>query len=208
MSDNIVYFILDPTTNNVKIGYTTLDRMRPRLKELQIGSSSELKLLGTVWGGKSVESRLHEKFQDSWVRGEWFKWTEELQTFITTSWDFELQEQLDSKLVQDYIITPKKIKGDVMESAEFLKEINQNERVIVDFWAEWCSPCRALHPILDDISKSTDIKVVKLNIDQYPDIAKEYQIRSIPTMLMFKNGENVNRVVGIKTKEEILSNIA
>lgn len=95
-----------------------------------------------------------------------------------------------------------------MESAEFLKEINQNERVIVDFWAEWCSPCRALHPILDDISKSTDIKVVKLNIDQYPDIAKEYQIRSIPTMLMFKNGENVNRVVGIKTKEEILSNIA
>lgn len=108
MSDNIVYFILDPTTNNVKIGYTTLDRMRPRLKELQIGSSSELKLLGTVWGDKSVESRLHEKFQDSWVRGEWFKWTEELQTFITTSWDFELQEQLDSKLVQDYIITPKK----------------------------------------------------------------------------------------------------
>lgn len=78
------------------------------------------------------------------------------------------------------------------------------ENVIVDFSATWCGPCKALNPILDDISATTNIKVVKIDVDTNQGLAVEYGVRSIPTMLLFKKGELVNRITGFKTKDEIL----
>lgn len=78
------------------------------------------------------------------------------------------------------------------------------ENVIVDFSATWCGPCKALNPILDDISATTNIKVIKIDVDTNQGLAVEYGIRSIPTMLFFKKGELTNRINGLKTKEEIL----
>jgi thioredoxin len=79
------------------------------------------------------------------------------------------------------------------------------EKVIVDFSATWCGPCKALNPILDEISDSTDIKVVKIDVDANQELAIEHGIRSVPTMLLFKRGELINRISGLKWKEEILA---
>jgi thioredoxin 1 len=76
--------------------------------------------------------------------------------------------------------------------------------VIVDFSASWCGPCKALNPILDEISSTTPIKVIKVDVDSNQGLAIEYGIRSVPTMIMFKNGEMINRITGLRTKEEII----
>lgn len=78
------------------------------------------------------------------------------------------------------------------------------EKAIVDFTATWCGPCKALGPILDDISGTTDIKVFKIDVDSNQGLAIEHGVRSIPTMLYFKNGELINRTTGVKQKEEII----
>jgi thioredoxin 1 len=78
------------------------------------------------------------------------------------------------------------------------------EIAIVDFSATWCGPCKALNPILDEISSTTDIKVFKIDVDENQQLAIEHGIRSIPTMLLFKKGQLVNRLAGMKRKEEIL----
>jgi thioredoxin 1 len=78
------------------------------------------------------------------------------------------------------------------------------ESVIVDFSATWCGPCKALNPILDEISSTTDIKVFKIDVDENQELAIEHGIRSIPTMLLFKKGQLINRLAGMKRKEEIL----
>ena len=78
------------------------------------------------------------------------------------------------------------------------------ENVIVDFSATWCRPCKALNPILDDISATTNVKVIKIDVDTNQGLAIKYGVRSIPTMLFFKRGELTNRISGFKTKEEIL----
>ena len=78
------------------------------------------------------------------------------------------------------------------------------EKVIVDFSATWCGPCKALNPILDEISSTTDIKVFKIDVDENQELAIEHGIRSIPTMLLFKKGQLINRLAGMKRKGEIL----
>lgn len=78
------------------------------------------------------------------------------------------------------------------------------EKVIVDFSATWCGPCKTLNTILDDISSTTNVKVVKIDVDRNQGLAIKYGIRSIPTMLIFKKGELINRISGLKLKEEIL----
>jgi thioredoxin 1 len=77
--------------------------------------------------------------------------------------------------------------------------------VLVDFWAEWCGPCRALGPSLDALAaeKGTQIKVVKVNIDENPNAPTKYGVRSIPTMLIFKNGEVVAQTVGALPKSDL-----
>lgn len=87
--------------------------------------------------------------------------------------------------------------------ANFATEVLASEKpIMVDFWAEWCGPCRAVSPILDQIvtEHAAKIDVVKLNVDLNPDTAMKYQITSIPTMKVFKGGEVVKTVIGAKPK--------
>jgi len=81
--------------------------------------------------------------------------------------------------------------------------LNSNDYVFVDFYADWCGPCRMLGPIMDDISNSNS--VYKINVDNDQDIAREYGVMSIPCVILYKDGKEVNRTVGLKTKDEILS---
>lgn len=88
----------------------------------------------------------------------------------------------------------------------FEKEvINSNIPVLVDFWAPWCGPCRMIAPIVEEISEEYNgrIKVVKINTDENPNTASDYQISAIPTLLFFKNGKVVKELVGVMPKEEI-----
>ena len=76
---------------------------------------------------------------------------------------------------------------------------------LVDFYADWCGPCQALAPILDDIAKEADFNIIKVNVDDAPNIAAKFQVVSIPTMIIFKDGEMVEKTVGVKQKDEILT---
>ena len=90
--------------------------------------------------------------------------------------------------------------------ANFDSEVLQSEKpVLVDFWAEWCGPCKVLGPIIDEVAPEYDgkVKFTKLNIDQYPETAPKYGIRGIPTILLFKNGELKTTSVGVLTKSEL-----
>jgi thioredoxin 1 len=85
----------------------------------------------------------------------------------------------------------------------FEQEVLQSDQpVIVDFWAEWCGPCHAVAPVLDRIAeeRSGELKVVKLNIDEQPGLAQRYGIASIPTMVLFKNGEPAAAAIGAQPK--------
>ena len=74
---------------------------------------------------------------------------------------------------------------------------------LVDFFATWCGPCQMLGPVLDDLSEEVDYKVVKVDVDQARDLAAEFGVRSVPTMVVFKNGEVVDQMIGFLTKDEI-----
>ena len=81
--------------------------------------------------------------------------------------------------------------------------------IVVDFWAEWCGPCKMIAPILAEIAaEQPGVTVAKLNIDDHPDLAMRYNVMSIPTMLVFKNGEVVNKIVGAKAKSALLADLA
>ena len=92
-------------------------------------------------------------------------------------------------------------------SENFESEVLQSEKtVLIDFYADWCGPCKMLSPIVTEVAKeNSDIKVVKIDVDAEQDLAIEYQIMSIPTLVVIKNGNEVNRAVGLIDKSEILS---
>ena len=88
----------------------------------------------------------------------------------------------------------------------FEKEVLQSEKtVLVDFYATWCDPCKMLSPIVDEVAEEVnDVKVCKVDIDEARDLAAKYEIMSIPTLLVFKNGNVVNNSLGLVKKEKIL----
>jgi thioredoxin 1 len=86
----------------------------------------------------------------------------------------------------------------------------KNKVVLVDFWAAWCAPCRMMAPVLNDVaSELTGNSLVgKINIEQHQALAQKFKVRSIPTLILFKNGTEINRFVGIKSKDFLLKEIA
>ncbi len=94
-----------------------------------------------------------------------------------------------------------------VNSQNFEEEVIKSEKpVLIDFYADWCGPCKMLSPIIDEIAEeNSEIKVVKVNVDDSQDLAMKYQVMSIPTLVVIKNGEEVNRSVGLIDKSQVLN---
>ena len=93
----------------------------------------------------------------------------------------------------------------IITSQNFEEEVLKSEKpILIDFWATWCGPCKTMAPIVEEIAEErTDIKVCKIDVDQEPELARQYRVKSIPTFLVFKEGEVVKRDMGVMSKEEV-----
>ncbi len=96
-----------------------------------------------------------------------------------------------------------------VDQNNFDEIVNSNKPIVVDFWAEWCGPCKQLIPVLDEISNEMGEKAVvaKVNVDQNPNLAQKFGIRGIPTLIFFKDGEMKKTLVGVQPKGEIVKSL-
>jgi thioredoxin 1 len=97
-----------------------------------------------------------------------------------------------------------------LDESNFDREVNQNDKaVIVDFWAEWCGPCKMIAPLLDEIAKENaeTVKVAKVNVDENQSLSFKFNIRAIPSLLFFKNGQLRDQVTGMTSKKDLLGRI-
>ena len=98
----------------------------------------------------------------------------------------------------------------ILNEDNFEQEVEKSSRlVVVDFWAEWCGPCKMLGPIIDEIADENegDAVIAKLNVDEERNLARKFRVMSIPSILFFKDGKEVDRMVGVQSKEDLLSKI-
>jgi thioredoxin 1 len=94
--------------------------------------------------------------------------------------------------------------------AEWTTEVLQSEQpVLVDFWAEWCGPCRMVGPVVEEIAEEQtgNLKVLKLNVDENPETARQYRVMSIPTLMVFSGGDEKRRIVGARGKSQLMEEV-
>jgi len=103
------------------------------------------------------------------------------------------------------------IKGDgsmIITDSSFDQAIKDNALILVDFWADWCGPCKRMNPILEELSSDTGLLVGKLNVDENPEKTLEFSVQTIPTMVLFKDGNPAHRIVGAMPKHLLLKELA
>ena len=96
----------------------------------------------------------------------------------------------------------------IVTDDSFNEVVSTNDLVLIDFWAEWCGPCKMLSPILDEISNERSLLVGKLNVDENPQKMEEFSVHSIPTMVLFKSGQPVKTITGAKPKHLLLKELS
>lgn len=124
-----------------------------------------------------------------------------------------LKDETDKKISSENVVSDnqEEVKEMVIKvnSENFETEVlNSEKTVLIDFYADWCGPCKMLSPIVEQVaSENTNVKVVKINIDDEQDLAIDYGVMSIPTLVVIKNGQEADRVVGVVPKSEVEKHI-